>query len=333
METAFPALINVEIMTVCNLRCSHCKVQFYSKTKHTPFMPLNKFERFLDRLHSLVQHASEFMFSSVEPLLHPHLFEMMDVIAGINPEMSFPIQTNGMLLTRQAVEALCLRNVPWISIALDGCDPVTAQTLKVGSDFQRVVDNIKLLKTAASRPIRLRSVFVVQRKNIAQLTDYVEFCHELGIDEIDVNGLFTFSREQGDLILYSPQGNEYALQKFREAKAKATAVGIEIQFPRLTPTPLGCDSTSNFNVDEEGNVSPCVLLAKSFPFYFLGRQVMNAALSFGNIFEKEPLEIWRDHRFASFRQSLRFSRLPSSCASCSEGYGVICSKRILIPEA
>jgi MoaA/NifB/PqqE/SkfB family radical SAM enzyme len=290
-------------------------------------MPLDRFSNYMSRMEVIVKNASEFMFSSVEPLLHPQLFEMMDIVSKINPGMSFPIQTNGMFLTESIIESMKSRNIPWASVALDGYNQSSVEYFKVGSDFNLIISNIEKLRLGMPEDFVIRTVFVSHQGNIKKLPEYVRFCKKIGVDAVDINGLLCFNKELVSDTLYSYDGNEEAEKIFAEAKEIAKSEGIQFQYPELIPKIMGCEWKKIFSVDEDGNVAPCVMLSKQHPFYFLNSYTAGSQVLFGNIFEREPIEIWMDADYVEFRKRLDSIHMPKQCLLCAEGHGVVCSNR------
>lgn len=329
IELEFPEIINVEIMTVCNLKCRHCRLQYRDSSLKSQkmFMTLDDFEKYSYILKEMIEHANEFMFSSIEPLLHPQLFDMINIVKNENPDMSFPIQTNGMIMSDKIEEELPRKNVPWISVALDGIDQSTSEFFKTGTEFDTVVNNIKIFNRIMPANCEMRTVFVAHQGNISILPDYIEMCYELGVNAIDVNGLLCFDRKYQIDTLYGKSNIEDTETIFKKAQKKAEVLGIEINFPFLRPTYVGCEWMRVFSVDIEGNVCPCVMLSEKIPFFFEDRETQGEKIIFGNILSQSPKDIWDENKYVNFRHKIINNCIPKQCKSCAEAYGVICSHR------
>ncbi len=323
----YPEIINLEIMSKCNLKCIHCKLQHQTTEANNRWMSLEDFMKYANRIRDFIIHANEFMFSSVEPLLHPALFQMMDYISSINPRMEFPIQTNGMFLTEDIVRELRKKNVPWVSVALDGINEKQLAFFKKGTSFATVIDNLKMLRASMPESCLIRSVFVSNTDNIEILPEYVRFCKELGIDAIDVNGLFCYDKNLQKYALYSEMGNNQVEKIFDDAKKLGDKLGIQVQVPSLIPEFIGCEWNKILCIDGDGNVNPCVMLAQEIPFYFLGGYTKGRIVRFGNILETDITEIWNGEKCVEFHNCLQSKKIQSVCRYCAEGYGVVCSNR------
>lgn len=256
---------------------------------------------------------------------------MMDYVSAKNRNILFPILTNAMLFNEDNLRELFQRNVPSITISLDGCQKETVEAFKTGAIFDRVIANIRLLKKLAPERINIATVFVATRNNIHELQDYIPFCASLGIKEILINGFLSFLPNHSHLYLYTPQGNSTIFDIFKKTYAQAEKHGVVVRFPSLTAKPRGCDLSSLLCIDEKGNVAPCIFLAHETPLEFFGTVGRTRKLIFGNVLKDDPLKIWNRRDYVHFRNKLRQKRLPRECALCADGHGVICSAKELTP--
>ena len=330
LNASYPATIDIEIMSMCNLKCRHCRVTYYGNViqdVEPAFMGLDRFQAILDRIAPLVKKAQFFQFSTVEPLFHKDLFNMMDAVALYNKDIEFPLLSNGMLLTETNIRNLMGRNVPSISISLDGCKKETVESFKTNTDFDRVVGNIRLLRKLGHAGIEIRVVFVATNHNIHELVEYVDFCAALGVDRILVNGFQSFLPENAHRYLYSEQGNPGAQEIFQRAYERAKRRNIGIEFPSLIARPAGCGSFSTMTINESGDVSPCILLARKTPFELFQRSATSTTVIWGNVFRDDPRSVWTSREAVQFRAMLKKRVIPAACTLCPDAYGVICSNR------
>lgn len=326
--SSFPKGINVEIMTVCNLKCKHCRVTYHGgliPDVKLGMMDLDFFRKIADRISPLIKKAVIFQFSSIEPLFHKELFAMMDYVCRYNRHISFPILSNGMLLNEKNIVNLSSRNVPSITVSLDGCRKETVESFKTGTDFDKVVGNIRLVKRTANRKILLNSIFVATALNVKELVEYVDFCSGLGIDNIFVNGFLSYKPEFSSLSLYSKSGNPEIYELFLKANERARKRGISIQFPYLVAKKRGCDAYPNIYIGEDGDVAACMHLARQTPFALFSDTKSNPPVIYGNIFNEDPLRIWNKREFSEFRNKHKRGDVPEECSFCGEAYGVIVS--------
>ncbi|MEW6599771.1 MAG: radical SAM/SPASM domain-containing protein [Nitrospirota bacterium] len=334
VRTSYPCTICVEIMTKCNLKCKHCRVTYHGdliKDVNPEFMEFSHFTRIIDRISPLIKKAIYFQFSTIEPLFHKDIFKMMDYVSGHNKNIEYNILSNGMLLNEKNIKELLARNVPTITVSLDGCRAETVESFKTNTNFNRVVNNISLVKKICKDKVELGVVFVSTKNNIHELVEYVDFVKQLGVDRILVNGFLSFLPDNADLYLYSRQGNPEVQKIFQRAYESAKKNNINIEFPSLKAEPQGCGYTSIMTIDEKGNVCPCIILARQTPFELFSKTCDAEPVIFGNIFTDDPLTIWKGEKSVRFRTMLQNKVIPRECTLCADAYGVVCSNRNVKP--
>ena len=330
MYSSYPYVINVEIMNQCNLQCEHCRVTYHGNIMedvNPEFMDFEYFTKIIDRISHLIKKAYSFQFSTVEPLFHKDIFKMMDYVSKYNKGIEYPLLSNGMLLTEKNIKELLKRNISTISISLDGCKKDTVESFKTNTNFDRVVRNIKLLKKLCQNKIEVNVVFVATKENVNELVQFVDFCKNLNIDRILVNGFLSFLPKNSYLYLYSKQGNREVQKIFQLAYDNAKRKNIDIEFPSLIAKPSGCGLHSHMNINEKGDVSPCILLARKTPFELFSKSATVKPVIWGNIFDDDPLSIWKSKKSVQFRKMLKNKVVPNECSLCPDAYGVICSNR------
>jgi MoaA/NifB/PqqE/SkfB family radical SAM enzyme len=333
IRTWYPDMISVEIMTKCNLKCKHCRVTYHGNLIEDvvpAFMEFDFFTKIIDRISPLVKKATSFQFSTIEPLFHKDIFKMMDYVSGYNRNIEYNLLSNGMLLNEKNIKELLKRNVPSVTVSLDGCTAKTVESFKTNTNFDTVVSNIRRFKQISKDKIKLNVIFVSTKNNIHELIDYIEFCKKLEVDRIMVNGFLSFLPELSDLALYSRQGNSEVHEIFKRFHETAKRAKIEVELPSLMTRPQGCGYISIMTIDEKGNVSPCILLARKTPLALFTDSSVVGPVIFGNIFESDAASIWRSDKSVRFRSMLKKHIIPKECSLCADAYGVICSNRELL---
>src|ERR1700678_648197 len=90
--TDYPYYISVQTVSACNLKCKHCFINDYHTDIHDGLIKIMKMEEFraiAERLTPMIRRASFFTFSTFEAILNKRLFEMMDLLLQINPDLQF----------------------------------------------------------------------------------------------------------------------------------------------------------------------------------------------------------------------------------------------------
>jgi MoaA/NifB/PqqE/SkfB family radical SAM enzyme len=327
----YPYYISIQTVSACNLKCKHCFINDYHTEIHDgviKIMKLDEFARIAERLTPMIRHAAFFNFSTFEAILNKHLFEMMDLVLSINPKIRFPFLSNTMELSAEKIAQLEKYPVSEINISLDGATKKTVEDFKTEVVFEKIIETIGLLRRSTLKD-RLAVTFVAHRNNIHELPELVDLAHSLGVRQIYVSNILSFTPALAPLALYAPEGNPQAQAYFDEAVRRAATHKLSISMPRLRPTQIGCQAAETFFVDSNGNVAPCDFLAVTTPFTLFGETVRHAPVIFGNVYKDDPVQIYRKPEFKHFREAHRLgAELPEQCTHCIDAYGLMCSNRI-----
>jgi MoaA/NifB/PqqE/SkfB family radical SAM enzyme len=320
-----PSTVCVEIMTICNLRCSHCYL--YHSDRKKKIMDMDLFKAISQKISPILSGASEFNFASVEALMNPHVFDMIENIRNYNRRIHIPIFSNGMALNDQLISQIIEHEIKTVVFSLDGCRKETVESFKTGSDFNKIVGNISRLRKAAGRNVGITANFVAQKNNISEIKDYVEFCRDLGINNITVTGFISYPAEMSGLSLYSFSGNP-AVEEIliaAQQKAKEYGVGFSYSTTKLKSKDHFCRlTTSILYIDSQGNIVPCSVLANRTRISLGGESNVTDKIIWGNVVKDDPGAVWNHSGYEWFRQMFHMGILPTSCRLCAMAYGVIC---------
>lgn len=130
----FPPRVEIELSSACNLHCTYCPRQYLPPLGQYLDMKLWK-----KLLNELQQYSATILtlHRRGESLLHPHLEDIMDDVAGRFAEVQ--MATNGTLLTEEKFVPL-VRGLTFISFSLDV--PERFNDTRCGADYATVENNI-----------------------------------------------------------------------------------------------------------------------------------------------------------------------------------------------
>lgn len=103
-------------------------------------MELDLYEKIIDEAARINVHEVAH-FLAGEPLMHPELPYMIEyaTLSGIRSR----VHTNGTLLTEERSRELLDAGLAFLGVSFDGDDPDTYNSMRSGSDFDRVMDNLR----------------------------------------------------------------------------------------------------------------------------------------------------------------------------------------------
>ena len=172
---------NVEVTTVCNAKCELCarttltNADYKVPVKH---LDLKAFAN-LD-WHNVTEDFHYFVLcgSFGDPLFHPQLYTLIDIIKKLNKRMI--IHTNGSMYSESwwSNFAKRLDTEDRVTFGLDGLTKDTHEKYR-GTDFGKLMANIKAYTSAGGRG---GINYIVFKHNEHEISNVDEFSKSLGLE-------------------------------------------------------------------------------------------------------------------------------------------------------
>lgn len=159
----------------CQLKCRMCA------NKSFPQITIETYREIIEWAHG--QYKEVIPDGNGEPLLHPDIAEMTKLAPT-------SIVTNGELLSKEMFDRLSLTEV---RISLDGSDAAAHERIRVGGNFQRVVQNIDY----AARRIPVMVFSVLTKENSESLMGMPKLLNDLGVKKWAVWDCQDYGNELG----------------------------------------------------------------------------------------------------------------------------------------
>jgi len=298
----------VELTSRCPLECRMC-----SRTAYKDFfrndMSLGDFKRLLPYFPEVEAVVLE---GWGESLLHRNLVECIRLAKKEGPRVGFV--TSGKGLNEPFISELLKAGVDFMGFSLSGATPQTHNFIRVNSDLDELLKNIRTLqemkvREKLSNP-QLHIVYLLLKENILEVPALIQLARDLEIKEVVLIHLSHVGNAwQEEQRVFSQNSSKDYEKILKEAEEKAREWKIELQRPSLSFGEVSVCSENplrNLYISVEGGVSPCVYLSPPVPSpfkrIFKGREVEIAKVSFGNLF-REPLDrVWNDQNYAAFRE-------------------------------
>jgi len=270
--------ITIEGHNICNLRCIMCPYKRMKRKKQLMSMELFK---------KIVNEASELGCKSIspqqqsEPFIDKFIFERIDYIKKVNPEIKINLYSNALVLNKK-IRKKILDNPPnMITFSVDGATKKTYESIRVNSNFEVVVNNIEsLIKERKDRDQKLPKIkvsFTLMKENKKEGKQFLKYWK----NKADESSLYPVdSRESGN----------FPLVKYKKKK----------QYPCFNPNFL--------NILSNGDVTLCCV-------------DVDGTVTIGNLNKQSLEEIWKSEKSKQFTQShlLRKNNL-KICNNCSKLY-------------
>jgi MoaA/NifB/PqqE/SkfB family radical SAM enzyme/pimeloyl-ACP methyl ester carboxylesterase len=313
-----PIIANIEITTYCNLKCKFCaRTQDKKRSQH---MPVERFSNIL----GLLPHCYKIVLVGLgEPLLHPEITRMIQIAKSLKKKVG--LVTNGMLLEADISYRLLEAGLDSIAFSLDGYDASVSSLVRNGTDFPRVIRNIKefVAISNTTRKISMAVFSAVSKETISHLKSLIDQVSDLGADVLmlsDINFQSNLSHTLWQNV--NAPLEEMVKRAVSHAFSKNLPVlsvhgleefGLEERYQdfllippgqlyRRSPQHAWCYSPwQTIPVDVEGNITLCDC---------------QPGLIIGNLFQDSFSDIWNGETLKKYRAQMLSPNPPDACKIC-----------------
>jgi radical SAM protein with 4Fe4S-binding SPASM domain len=300
--------IQWHITNFCNLRCQHCYQEDFSKAKDLDWSGL---KRISDNILTTVQgwnKAASIHLTGGEPLLKPEIFLLMEELDRKPIVKELGIITNGLCIDNNMIKKLSsFPKLKKIKISLDGADAKTNDSIRSEGSFEKVINNLPLIKEKARYKVIL--MFTVMKKNFRSLLSLLELCQDIEVDGLMIERFIPWGRGREIMgeVLEKNQWKEVVETLFNffsmgiGTDDVLSYQAFQVNFSRRemdlsgAPCVIGADGLC---IMPEGNVLPC----RRFP------------ISIGNLLNDPLTEIWE--RSEILEKIRRKENLKGKCGRC-----------------
>jgi radical SAM protein with 4Fe4S-binding SPASM domain len=170
----FPKHIDIEISTLCNMRCPMCYTQtdVFRNNVKKEFMPFELFKKIIDEA-SQKRAFSVRLSLRGESFIHPHALEMARY-AKKSKIKEVSSLTNLLALTPQAFEELVKMQFDWLTISFDGMGK-TYEGIRAPATFEESYNKLKEFKAIKDKYRSTKPVIKIQTIWPAIENDPMEF--------------------------------------------------------------------------------------------------------------------------------------------------------------
>ena len=281
----FPFMVVVSVTYVCNARCPNCpytQSSIRQSYKDTPFVAPETFKKIANDCGQYNAYVR--ISGGGEPLLHPQMIELIEYAKKVGTRIG--LITNGSLLTPDRVDRLLVANTDVIEISADAADMETYSRIRVGLNFDKLVNNVRYLmnkRNELKSSTRVVASIINQKAVADKLDSIVAFWREI-VDNVQVRKYLTWGignpEESGDPTPYIPD------------------------LPVRVPCPFPFE---RLNIDSRGKVEFC------------GYDIAGET-DFGNVNEVSIKSIWQGEKFNQWRELLLQGRYEEIdiCRKCPD---------------
>ena len=145
-----PYLMGIFLGDICNFRCKYCIQSADDSTTEKKdlkrrFLDWNMFVRIVDSAKQFPHKIKKILLSSIgEPLLNPHVIEMVRYMKEVDLAGEYEIVSNASMLTKEMTEGLVDAGLTRLCLSLQGLDAETyREVCGYEVDYDTFYHNIK----------------------------------------------------------------------------------------------------------------------------------------------------------------------------------------------
>lgn len=309
----FPWNIEIEITTRCHLRCIICEHTYFPPEERNWDLKFADFKMIIDQFPYLAWCNPTGEGSA---FLNPDYIKMLKYLAkkGVVIDLVDSFDRLDKKTIRELVEIPVHR----IWLSMDGIDKKTYESIKVGADFDRVIENVKYFvnyRNKVKSPIPELCVrFVVTKTNYRQMPDFVGLVYSLDPDVFVLE--FTRLMEYPEIMNLT---TDVPPEIIEETKKRAKKCNIQLHIntnvphhERALPPISSCVYWSDPYIMKDGYVISCCASLMS------NKRQQLRKLAFGNVFKQPLKEIWNSEKYKNFRVQVVHDSgpIPPQCVGC-----------------
>lgn len=185
--------VKLDTNNVCNLRCAICYTNDL-EPRQPRFMTLDEFSIIAKRLFPVARSLA--LSNATEPTMTKNFNDFIKIATSYGvPSVSYC--TNGLLLNEDIMKETILNKVSFVVVSLDGATKETYESVRVNSNFEKVIANLELFQALKKRynselP-EISISYTAFDRNIDESIDFIKKFHHL-FDRFILNHLLTRKR-------------------------------------------------------------------------------------------------------------------------------------------
>ena len=200
----FPDHVDIEISTLCNMKCPMCytTTEEYKKNVPRQFMPFSLYKKIVDECARYNIYSIRLSLRG-ESLIHPDVVSMV-AYAKKQGIREIATLTNGLILTPELFEQLLEAGLTWLTISVDGMDEIY-ERIRKPARFSEILATIKACHTIKQQHHSIHPVIKVQSIWPAIKDDPTRFYETFApyVDLVASNPLIDYlGKDDESIIIY-----------------------------------------------------------------------------------------------------------------------------------
>ena len=310
----FPPFLEIEPTTICNFRCKTCEHTYWKEPSRN--MTFDQFKYIFDQFGKpkwlgLTGIGSSYLNKDFHKMIayaksKGTIVEVMDHFSHFKNENQI----------RELLEI----GPDFQFVSIYGGTKKTSDSVCIGSDFSKVIENIKTfarLKKQMKKRFPIFSVhYIVTKDSKEEIFNFLDFLKSLDTEIAEVlvtPMLHDFKDAKEYAVDLEPEYIEKVRKKSEEVKIPVTVNMIaykEAEKLKEKPSMDCCKEYIMPFVFVDGKISPCCGLNEANQRELLKKN------SPGNLFQTNLKKVWYSPQYRKIRNMIRNNQCPRECAMC-----------------
>jgi MoaA/NifB/PqqE/SkfB family radical SAM enzyme len=311
--------IQVEVTSRCPGRCTYCPHTTLRDQWQSRDMDMDTF----GRLWPLMRRSGRVHLQGWgEPFLNPAFFSMAALARKAGCQVS--TTTCGLRIDAQLAVAIVESGIDIVAFSLAGTD-AASNASRSGVDFERVCQAVTTLQSVRRERmavhLEIHFAYLMLASNVEAAAGLPALMQRLGVQAAVISTLDYIPEPELEAEAYRPQEIEKIARAagiLAETAAEARRRGLGFHYELPNPGAAGTNCRENIGrslfIAADGSMSPCVYVNVPAHVADPKRRV------FGNVRERDPIEIWESPDFRRFRERLACGEPDLPCRSCPKRF-------------
>ncbi len=244
-----PDTVFLELTNHCQLKCEYCYRE--NADLMNPDQGLMSYEKFTKVVDQLRGVRRLYLCWGGEVTLHKDLVRMLQYVKDQRIAKRFGIVSNGMLLRPALADRILASGISFIAISLDGSDAETHESIRLGSDFATIVENMHYLATHAKPGTEISANGVVTTRNLESMAALPVLLKKIGVRRLMAQSMLDHTEATQGLRIEDPAELISALEETCRVN------GIQFTYAAMPAKVICADPFRSFGITWDGKLTPC----------------------------------------------------------------------------
>ena len=305
----YPYHLTIDSGNICNLNCMLCPTGQNKRGRPKGFMSFKNFKKIIDEIGSFIIKID--LYNWGEPFLNKDIFRMISyarkrhILVNISSNMNYFNES----MAEKLVQSGCNKLI----VSLDGASQESCSKYQVGTNFDEVLKNMKLVRQKKLKFHRKTPIviwrFLVNRYNEHE----INYSKKIAKDFADRLEFGTFRCDTAEELFMDSQHQFKDVRNWLPKNEKWSMYNYKTKSKKVIRQNFCPFLYSQSVINWDGSISPCCA-------------VWYKKWDFGNIFESGFRDIWNNKYYRSSRKFIfrgQVSDTKTICYICKKNGAII----------